>query len=81
MHRIGRTGRTGNLGLAVSLVSEDEYKQLKSIEALIGMKFERKILRGFMPTEKAPKSEFDDAEYGCFEPDAKRKPKSRKRRR
>ena len=81
VHRIGRTGRAGNLGLAVSLVDEDEYKQLKSIEELIGMKFERKILRGFMPTEKAPKSEFDDAEYGCFEPDAKRKSKSRKRRR
>ncbi len=81
VHRIGRTGRAGTFGLAVSLVSEDEYKQLKSIEEVIGFKFERKILRGFMPTEKAPTSKFDDDEYGSFEPDSKPqlKPKSRRR--
>ncbi|BCN93523.1 ATP-dependent RNA helicase RhlE [Thiomicrorhabdus immobilis] len=73
VHRIGRTGRAGTFGLAVSLVSEDEYKQLKSIEEFIGMQFERKILRGFMPTEKAPASVFDDSEYGSFEPNAKPK--------
>ncbi len=79
VHRIGRTGRAGTFGLAVSLVSEDEYKQLKSIEEVIGFQFERKILRGFMPTEKAPISKFDDDEYGSFEPDTKPqlKPKSR----
>jgi len=71
VHRIGRTGRAGTSGLAVSLVSEDEYKQLKSIEEVIDTQFERKIIRGFMPTEKAPKSEFDDDEYGSFVPDAK----------
>ncbi|BBP43241.1 DEAD/DEAH box helicase [Thiosulfativibrio zosterae] len=82
VHRIGRTGRAGAEGLAVSLVSEAEYKQLKSIEQLIGLTLERKILRGFMPTEKAPKSPYDDAEYGCFEPDRKpsSKPKSSHRR-
>jgi ATP-dependent RNA helicase RhlE len=81
VHRIGRTGRAGTFGLAVSLVSEDEYKQLKSIEEVIGFQFERKILRGFMPTEKAPTSKFDDDEYGNFEPDTKPqlKPKSRRR--
>lgn len=81
VHRIGRTGRAGTFGLAVSLVSEDEYKQLKSIEDVIGFQFERKILRGFMPTEKAPTSKFDDDEYGNFEPDSKPqlKPKSRRR--
>ncbi len=79
VHRIGRTGRAGTFGLAVSLVSEDEYKQLKSIEEVIGFKFERKILRGFMPTEKAPKSEFDDNEYGSFEPDSKPQPNPRRR--
>ncbi len=83
VHRIGRTGRAGAFGLAVSLVSEDEYKQLKSIEEVIGFKFERKILRGFMPTEKVATSKFDDAEYGGFEPDSKAndpEPNSRNRR-
>ena len=78
VHRIGRTGRAGSFGLAVSLVSEDEYKQLKSIEQVIGIEFERKIIRGFMPTEKKPVSKFDDDEYGCFEPDAKSKPNGRR---
>lgn len=78
VHRIGRTGRAGTLGLAVSLVSDDEYKQLKSIEQIIGMQFERKILRGFMPTEKAPASQFDDDEYGNFEPNTKPKTNGRR---
>jgi ATP-dependent RNA helicase RhlE len=81
VHRIGRTGRAGTMGLAVSLVSEDEYKQLKSIEQLIGIAFERKFVRGFMPTEKAPISPFDDDEYGHFERDSKTKNKARGRAR
>ncbi|GKT11314.1 MAG: ATP-dependent RNA helicase RhlE [Thiomicrorhabdus sp.] len=86
VHRIGRTGRAGSSGLAVSLVSEDEYKQLKLIEELIGSKLERKIIRGFMPSEKPAKekavtTEFDDDEYGSFEPDSKPNANLKPRRR
>ena len=35
VHRIGRTGRAGATGLAISLVSSDERKQLRDIERLI----------------------------------------------
>jgi ATP-dependent RNA helicase RhlE len=35
VHRIGRTGRAGNEGCAISLVSPDEFKQLRDIERLI----------------------------------------------
>ena len=35
VHRIGRTGRAGALGIAISLVSPDEEKYLKEIEKLI----------------------------------------------
>jgi len=38
VHRIGRTGRAGASGLAVSLVSADETVFLKDIEKLIGNK-------------------------------------------
>jgi len=68
VHRIGRTGRAGSFGLAVSLVSEDELKQLRAIERLIGRKFVRDIIPGFAPTEKAPGGPPDDDEYGHFEP-------------
>ncbi|MFT6895937.1 MAG: ATP-dependent RNA helicase RhlE [Paraglaciecola sp.] len=77
VHRIGRTGRAGTLGLAVSLFSEDESKQLQSIERIIGRKFEREIIPGFAPSQKAPVVSSDDEEYGNFEADPK--PKSRRR--
>jgi ATP-dependent RNA helicase RhlE len=35
VHRIGRTGRAGAEGQAISLVSADEFKQLADIERLI----------------------------------------------
>ena len=38
VHRIGRTGRAGAQGVAVSFCAEDEKKDLIKIEKLIGMK-------------------------------------------
>jgi ATP-dependent RNA helicase RhlE len=38
VHRIGRTGRAGNSGLAMSFVDGETLKDLKSIEKLIGKK-------------------------------------------
>ncbi len=88
VHRIGRTGRVGTAGLAVSFFSEEESKQLESIEHLIGHNLEREIVPGFAPlaSDKAkPKvsSPFDDEEFGNFEPDPKpqHRGKSRGRRR
>jgi ATP-dependent RNA helicase RhlE len=72
VHRIGRTGRAGTTGLAVSLFSEDESKQLQSIERLIGRKLEREFIPGFEPSKKAPVTSSDeDDEYGNFEADPK----------
>ena len=50
VHRIGRTGRAGANGEAVSLVSIDENKLLVAIERLTKQKFEREIEDGFEPT-------------------------------
>jgi len=49
VHRIGRTGRAGATGQAVSLVSADEFKQLIDIERVIQQNLERKVVSGFEP--------------------------------
>jgi ATP-dependent RNA helicase RhlE len=49
VHRIGRTGRAGSEGEALSLVCVDEYKLLADIERVIKRKLERQILPGFEP--------------------------------
>ncbi|NGX83572.1 DEAD/DEAH box helicase [Aequorivita sp. KMM 9714] len=51
VHRIGRTGRAGASGEALSLVSLDEVGYLKDIEKLIGERLQAKILTDFEPTE------------------------------
>lgn len=55
VHRIGRTGRAGASGEAVSLVCQEEVPLLKGIEKLIDQKLEQSILEGFEPTKDAPK--------------------------
>ncbi|BEV72815.1 MULTISPECIES: DEAD/DEAH box helicase [unclassified Paludibacterium] len=47
VHRIGRTGRAGNTGEAVSLVCVDEFKFLKDIEKLIRQPIEQFTIPGF----------------------------------
>jgi ATP-dependent RNA helicase RhlE len=47
VHRIGRTGRAGKNGQAISLVSQDEQQALKLVEKLIGSKINREQINGF----------------------------------
>ncbi len=49
MHRIGRTGRAGCEGEAISLVCVDEAEYLKNIEKLIKKELEKKTMDGFEP--------------------------------
>lgn len=51
IHRIGRTGRAGASGEALSLVSLDEVGYLKDIEKLIGQQLTSEVLSDFKPTE------------------------------
>ncbi|WP_179343965.1 DEAD/DEAH box helicase [Winogradskyella ursingii] len=53
VHRIGRTGRAGAEGQAISLVSADETTYLAGIEKLIGEKIEMEIVDGFEPDPNA----------------------------
>lgn len=59
VHRIGRTGRAGATGQAVSLVSHDEFKELSAIENLIGRELDREYIVGFEPVNTLPMSRLD----------------------
>ncbi|MCL4131157.1 UNVERIFIED_CONTAM: hypothetical protein GTU68_027518 [Idotea baltica] len=54
VHRIGRTGRAGEDGLAISLVSADEAESLSNIEHLIGHLLPREELEGFEAIHSVP---------------------------
>ena len=58
VHRIGRTGRAGAVGEAVSFVSADERPLLAAIERLIGRSIEQRTVDGFaagvMARDRAP---------------------------
>jgi ATP-dependent RNA helicase RhlE len=49
VHRIGRTGRAGHEGAAISLVSVDENKLLIDIEYLLRRKVPKVIIEGYAP--------------------------------
>ena len=53
VHRIGRTGRAGASGEAVSLVCVDEYKLLADIERLLKRELPEEVVPGFEPDRNA----------------------------
>jgi len=53
VHRIGRTGRAGAKGEAISLVCIDEKQYLKDIEKLVNLRIPSKIKQGFEPDPNA----------------------------
>lgn len=56
VHRIGRTGRAGAQGEAISFVSNDDFKNLCAIERLLGHEIERRVIAGFEPKKPLPAS-------------------------
>ena len=51
VHRIGRTGRAGITGEAVSLVSGEDRPLMAAIERLINKKVELRVVSGFEPSK------------------------------
>jgi superfamily II DNA/RNA helicase len=56
IHRIGRTGRAGAIGEAISLVSRDDFKRLCAIERRLEKIIDRKEISGFTTKKTVPPS-------------------------
>ncbi|MCE9685138.1 DEAD/DEAH box helicase [Shewanella sp. AS16] len=56
IHRIGRTGRAGASGEAVSFVSKDDFRNLCAIESRLGQLISRREIEGFAPKKAVPVS-------------------------
>ncbi|BAU72469.1 DEAD/DEAH box helicase [Metapseudomonas furukawaii] len=57
VHRIGRTGRAGATGEAVSLVCADEVQLLSAIEVLTRQTLQRRDEPGFVPDHRVPQTD------------------------
>jgi len=53
-HRIGRTGRAGKDGVAISLIAHHEFQHFGVIEKRNGIRLEREQIKGFEADKEAP---------------------------
>jgi ATP-dependent RNA helicase RhlE len=66
VHRIGRTGRAGATGEAISLVCSEESEYQSEIEKLLKEKLNSTIVAGFEPTDTAPPKRAASQSKGSF---------------
>ena len=72
VHRIGRTGRAGQMGEAVSFVSPEEFDKLKDIERLTKQVIPRTLKEGFEPDSPLPESKLDTRPFKPKKPKKKK---------
>ena len=52
VHRIGRTGRAGKSGIAISLVLPTDFRHVQSIERFIGQRLDMVTIEGLEPSKR-----------------------------
>nr|WP_286675058.1 DEAD/DEAH box helicase [Pseudomonas subflava] len=89
VHRIGRTGRAGEAGLAVSLICHNDWNLMSSIERYLKQRFERRVIKELKGSYQGPKNvkasgkavgvkkKKTDKKDGAKKPAAKATPKRR----
>ncbi|MBH3386336.1 MULTISPECIES: DEAD/DEAH box helicase [Pseudomonas] len=55
VHRVGRTGRAGGEGLAISLITHNDWNLMSSIERYLKQQFERRVIKEVKGTYNGPK--------------------------
>jgi superfamily II DNA/RNA helicase len=55
VHRIGRTGRAGGEGLAISLITHNDWNLMSSVERYLKQQFERRVIKEVKGTYNGPK--------------------------
>jgi ATP-dependent RNA helicase DeaD len=77
IHRSGRTGRAGNIGVAVSIIHTREIGKIRNLEKISGKKFDRKMVPGgkeicekqlFSLIDKMEQVEINDSQIDQFLP-------------
>ena len=55
VHRIGRTGRAGEQGVAISLIGPNEWNLMTGIQRYVNVSFEKLSVKGLRGSFKGPK--------------------------
>ncbi len=78
MHRIGRSGRAGEVGLALSLIDHEDYHHFKIIEKKNKIRLEREEVEGF-EVDEAVSDSLSDVEKPMAKPEGTGKKKRKNR--
>jgi len=81
VHRIGRTGRAGATGLAVSLIAPQEWNLMESIERYLNLDFKRRKVEAFPAKFSGPSKKKKTAKNEKSKVGDKDKPKIKQRHR